>query len=406
MPYITKYNLFRIIRDFEFEVEEELLEGLYYKYPFLSNKEIKYLAKYQSFLENYDDANLRYRKIKRNEDFVFQSKPSFHYKKDCDLLKSDFINLYMPDKIIELGGLAKKLFIKWAEDKKKLFLENFDEFKTQACKKFRSYDLLPKDFIDCYAENTGTIFKKQYNIKSIEIEIKRLIKEAKAFYYASEDHKIVLSRYKQRKYFYKSKYDFEDPDYTTASVKSVLRKQSLDFEEPIIGLHKELLRIMFNPNLSFNKNLLIELGFKKCQNCHSSTLLNSDFLSESLSPIRKKTKTQIQTSSKITLGYFKDGYTPEEILAIRINDIRPITSLRTIEDHIYEEIEELSDAEIRKCYTKREERYMLSVLKKKKKIIGFSGAMDLLHEMDISYFSLKMFLSQHPEIIIIPKKIV
>lgn len=271
MAYITKFNSSRIIR----QVDEKLIDAInhsYYNKPidFLSDQEIRRLLVYKKLLENTDDFfNNFYNKIKDTETFIFENKPSFHADINCPNLHSSFDNIKIPDKIKEKGKASIEEFRKWANENYDLYQGNREAFKARCCLKFNL--VYPTDMREVGGENSGVDFKKNYDLQELEKEIDKIIKDAKDYYYSSDTTKNVLKEFRNKMFLRLDKYkiNYNNTNYSEEDIKNVLETQYKSFNEPIVWLLQEWLRINFNPELSFEGRLLEQLGFKNCPVCYS-----------------------------------------------------------------------------------------------------------------------------------------
>ena len=271
MAYITKFNSSRVIR----QIDEKLIDIIdhnYYKkrIGFLSDQEIKRLIVYKKLLENTDDFfEHYYSRIKDTQTFIFENKPSFHKDAHCPNLHSSFDNIKIPDKIKEKGKTSIEEFRKWAKENYELYQNDREAFKARCCMKFGL--LYPVDMRDVGGDNSGVDFKKNYNLQELEREIDKLIKDARDFYYSSDTTMTILSEYRNKMFLRLDKYEvrYNNTPYSQEEIKKVLEKQYKSFNEPVVWLLQEWLRINFNPELSFEGRLLEQLGFKNCPVCYS-----------------------------------------------------------------------------------------------------------------------------------------
>jgi transposase len=148
----------------------------------------------------------------------------------------------------------------------------------------------PTDLEDVTGNNSGIDYQKNYDLQELEMEIDKLIKDAKEYYYSSNMTQTVLRQFRNKTFLRLDKYSIEynTTEYSERQIKEILKKQHDSFNEPIVWLLQEWLRVSYNPELKFEGRLLEQLGFKNCPVCYpeyDSALRDNEFQVRSPSPM-------------------------------------------------------------------------------------------------------------------------
>lgn len=271
MAYITESNLRRIIARCD-------LTEIEFDCPIYENMEIFILNKYekktlqaiQKLLKKPEDyIKYYYRPIDKKRDslkYIYEGgTPSYHENIACEGLNSDYKNYEIPKEIKEKGEEYIKKFREWFKQNKELFESKSDIFVFRL---FTDWNIKTSlKAID--RQNTGIVELEDYNIDSLDAEIRKLLRESGRIYKASTKNTKILKRY-SRKTFLAYKEDFEvdeDIPYTKEEVIELLIEYDTLIKRPLINRLIEYYRIKLNPNLEMKGKLLEVLGFKPCFRC-------------------------------------------------------------------------------------------------------------------------------------------
>ena len=203
--------------------------------------------------------------------FVFEEQqPAFHSDNACPNLLSDFENYLIPEEIkinkqeIEYRNWFKQN-IRLTE--RKILTDLFKDIH------YRKWNCLPL-LVDY--ENSGAFEFMNLNVDEIENNIDTLLYDVKSYIEKSPTIKKIISALGKRSYaFNKTETLYLDGiPYDSETISEVLKTFELEYKRPLINLLKEYYRIKYNPNLVFEENILIGLGFRQCKVCQE--LLSKD----------------------------------------------------------------------------------------------------------------------------------
>lgn len=107
------------------------------------------------------------------------------------------------------------------------------------------------------------------NIDEIENNIDNLLIDTKKFIEKSTENKIIIESLGKRSNAYNKleTLNLESIPFDRVTISDVLKTFENDFKRPLIMLLKEYYRIKYNPNLVFEENILIGIGFRQCKVC-------------------------------------------------------------------------------------------------------------------------------------------
>jgi hypothetical protein len=270
MAYLTKSNSLRIIASIDFKKIGNL-NGNVYKKPiyFFSYYEKNNLLGLKELLRDPENFIREFYVPIENKDqfkYVFEGgKPAYHSKHDCSRLNSNFRNFEIPEAIKERGKEEIIKFRSWFKenqyllDKPDVFVARiFSAFKIQVNPKAIDYD------------NSGVEVIDNLNLQELEIRIDQYISKAGQYFNNSNNEKKnIIRRYQKYTFLAYSKNDITNNDtrFSDLALKKFLKQYDVHFKKPIKELLIEYYRVLHNPDLKFEGNLLEQLGFKSCKSC-------------------------------------------------------------------------------------------------------------------------------------------
>lgn len=196
--------------------------------------------------------------------FVFEEQqPAFHSDNACPNLLSDFENYLIPE-VIKIDKQEME-YRDWFKQNIRLTDRKIltDLFKDIHYRKWNCLPLL----VDY--ENSGAFEFMNLNVDEIESNIDTLLHDAKSYIEKSPTIKKIISALGKRSYaFNKSEtLNLDGIPYDRETISEVLKIFELEYKRPLINMLKEYYRVNYNPNLVFEENILIGLGFRQCKVC-------------------------------------------------------------------------------------------------------------------------------------------
>lgn len=283
MPYITKGNVSKIISHIDIKKLPNNfadLKGKVYKeaITFFSLVEQNNLLLRKEFYRNPNSFLQIFKKIEKKEDtytYTYEGgTPAYHFSLDCPRLNSNFDSYEIPIEIKEKGKDAVILFRKFFAQNKDLLDTNANAFYGKMTAAFALQTLLkPVDY-----KNTGPELIEITNLPELEATINNLLLDFNNYYWNSTSAKrTMMSRYTKMTFLAYPPYNQKiiqnnDTGFSDEEVREFLKHFAETYKVPIIKYLKDFYRVFFNPDLSFEGELLEVLGFKKCSHCHSEQL--------------------------------------------------------------------------------------------------------------------------------------
>lgn len=196
--------------------------------------------------------------------FVFEEQqPAFHSDNSCPNLLSDFENYLIPE-LIKTNNQEME-YRNWFKQNIRLTERKIltDLFKDIHYKKWNCLPL----HIDY--ENSGAFEFMDINIEKIEDNIDTLLHETKSYIEQSSTIKNIITKRGKRSYAYNKLETLilDGLPYDKETISEVLKTFELEYKRPLISMLKEYYRLKFNPDLVFEENILIGLGFRQCKVC-------------------------------------------------------------------------------------------------------------------------------------------
>jgi len=270
MAYLTKSNSLRIIASIDFKKIGNL-NGNVYKKPiyFFSYYEKNNLLGLKELLRDPENFIREFYVPIENKDkfkYVFEGgKPAYHSQHNCSRLNSNFKNFEIPEAIREKGKTEVERFRNWFKenqyllDKPDIFVARlFTAFKIQVNPKAIDYD------------NSGVEVIDNLNLQELEIRINKYISQAGQYFNnADNEKKNIIRRFQKFTFLAYSENEIKNNDtkYSDLAIKKFLKQYDAHFKKPIKELLIEYYRVLHNPDLKFEGNLLEQLGFKSCNSC-------------------------------------------------------------------------------------------------------------------------------------------
>ena len=337
--YITKSNLLKILR--KSDIPKEKMEGFYYKdvvenyfrkqgvvfneqvllfrenvlNKMFNRFERNILFSYKEMMENFEEfINEVYVPREKREDtywWIYEedNPPVYHYDKNCPTLHSDFKNYKIPSSIryrkISLENRSittlnddmltneeRKIVKKtveeyrtwWKQEGEYLFEDDPDALLALVNMKYTPNPPVRRieEFI---MKNSGVEKMENASVEEIIIKINKLIDDYKNNFEQDDKHQRILRRYQAWR-SNSPKFD-STIGYTDDEIREILKDNENRFKNPLKYYLKELYRRVNNPTLGFDEELLIQLGFRPCNNCRYYTG-NEDMIQAELTKNHEK----------------------------------------------------------------------------------------------------------------------
>lgn len=321
--YITKSNLLKILR--KLDIPKEKMEGFYYKdvvenyfrkqgvvfneqvllfrenvlNKMFNRFERNILFSYKEMMENFEEfINEVYVPREKREDtywWIYEedNPPVYHYDKNCPTLHSDFKNYKIPSSIryrkISLENRSnttlnddmltneeRKIVKKtveeyrtwWKQEGEYLFEDDPVALLMRVNAKYTPNPPVRRieEFI---MKNSGVEKMENASVEEIIIKINKLIDDYKNNFEQDDKHQRILRRYQAWR-SNSPKFD-STIGYIDDEIREILKDNENRFKNPLKNYLKELYRMVNNPTLGFDEELLIQLGFRPCNNCRYYT---------------------------------------------------------------------------------------------------------------------------------------
>lgn len=292
MAYITKANSKRILRKINLNDIPDI-EGKVYKKPiyFLSKWETKYLLLMQSLLKEPEKFAIEVYHPVVNKDtfqYVYESEqpPSYHSNINCERLNSKFKNFEIPfeikervrdlaikegkteQEIIELEKQQVEVFRKWFKDNFELFNSDTEEFLKKLDVRWN----IQRNVNEIERDNSGVETIENLDLNELESEIDKIISEAGRFFVNNKDKQHIIRRFQKLTFlaYRKGSIEINNTELSDDELKQFLLEYDTNFKKPIKELLIQYYRVKYNPDLSFEGQLLERLNFRSCSVCDGS----------------------------------------------------------------------------------------------------------------------------------------
>ncbi|MCD8406304.1 hypothetical protein LNI88_11585 [Tenacibaculum dicentrarchi] len=270
MAYLTKSNSLRIIASIDFKKIGNMNGNVYKRaIYFFSYYEKNNLLGLKELLRDPENFIREYYIPIENKDklkYVFEGgKPAYHSKHDCSRLNSKFTNFEIPEEIRERGKSEVEKFRNWFKknqvllEKPDIFIERlFLAFKIRVNPKAIDYD------------NSGVEIIENLNLQELESRIDKYISQAGQYFNNADiEKKEIIRKFQKFTFLAYSESEIKNNDtrFSDSAIKKFLKQYDSHFKKPIKELLIEYYRVLHNPDLKFEGNLLEQLGFKSCKSC-------------------------------------------------------------------------------------------------------------------------------------------
>lgn len=274
--FITQANARKIEGGVDREKLKKLyLEDLYHMSLWmLSKKEQQWLASLKMLYQNSEFFIQEFycsvqAEKRRDSDWVYVSDagPAYHISRDCEKLNSTYINYQIPPEICHRGNPEKEKFRVWFKENKSLLEHDPNLFSKRLEATFALRN--PPHIEEFKAANSGVEIFENVDLENFDKTIQEQIENMKNFY---DKNKSVLSEYGIRSYSVLKEHEKQNNSEIKSSLKdeeiNILRRWQ-DQKEQLKSNFRLYLKLRFNPDLSFSRGLLDQLGFHCCKECGS-----------------------------------------------------------------------------------------------------------------------------------------
>jgi hypothetical protein len=296
MAYITKANSKRILRKINLNDIPDFKEEVYKKpIYFLSKWETKYLLLMRSLLKEPEKFAIEVYQPVVNRDtfqYVYESEqpPSYHSNKNCERLTSKFKNFEIPfeiksrvrekakkegkteKEINELEKLQVDVFRSW-------FKENFELFNNDTAEFLKKLEIrwnIQRNVSEIERENSGVEIIDDLNLVELEAEIDKIISESGRYFVNNTDKQQIIRRFQKLTFlaYKKGDIDINDTEFSDDELRQFLLEYDTKFKKPLKELLIQYYRVKYNPDLSFEGQLLERLNFRACSVCEGTADIN------------------------------------------------------------------------------------------------------------------------------------
>jgi hypothetical protein len=272
--FITKANAERIVKQINLTDLEIYEFGQQIKFKWFNKGELKKLKALEMLFTNPKLFLSRFVPLKPREDendYVFRSNAAFHTRENCSKMHSDFNNIKIPEEIIKSG--RKQEFLQFCTDHAELYYNFPDQFRLRLRWRFNiTFD----PFV--HFENSGYQAIENMTFAELVKAIENKILEFNNWIGESSLNRQVVEKFGLQSFNYKK------PEMiNTIKISNTVKKQDvieilkhfeLNIKQPLIVLLTYYYRMKNNSDLSFESNILIELGFIACSHCKSISRTN------------------------------------------------------------------------------------------------------------------------------------
>lgn len=270
MAFITKWTASKLLSSFNLDsLEGEKLYKMKTSHLFTKLDETRLKALRSLYMSDSAFLNM-YRKPqveKDNYDLLYSWANSFKYHEDsdCPYLNSDFVNYVIPKSVKDKGRDYVWRFRHWFNANIRLIETN----KSLFCQKlFVIYGVTFNELIPIKVTNSGIYQIENLSPRELEDKIDRLILQANKFYFDECNNPILVKMGKRARTLMAADHLEGLPDGVNEDfAKEVLSDFETKYREPLHHYFEEFFRIKYNPELSFDKKVLDQLGLVPCKNC-------------------------------------------------------------------------------------------------------------------------------------------
>ena len=272
MAYITQANAARTVRKVDKDKLVDLVGDIYEQQIFsvFNDREEKELLLFQelfrepiSFINNYF---VKFQRIDTKQ-YVKEGKPpAYHTRADCERLLSDYENYRIPAPIQAKGDEEIERFRAWFLQNESLLSDNPERFRIKLSNEF---DISPLQIEHVRYDNSGPEKFINISLEDARRKINGLIVGIDEWCQADGVNMDIIVRWKygEKTYLKNKPIKVNRTPYDEKTIHRVLTYFDDQFKHP---LHEYLIlyyKVKYNPGLSFEKNLLDQLGFRQCRAC-------------------------------------------------------------------------------------------------------------------------------------------
>lgn len=182
------------------------------------------------------------------------AKPSYHYDKDCERLKSKYINFKIPDEVKNRGNKEIERFRAWFKENIHILETNEEGFIIRLKMAFNLHSI--NDNSKLLLDNSGVKDFETVTLEETKIKINKILHEAEKYRNSRSDITKEINKW----------------GYATHKCPDVKNKNSIiytwnNYKIKLKLLIMTYLRIDLNPDREFESQFLENLGFIECKHC-------------------------------------------------------------------------------------------------------------------------------------------
>lgn len=276
MVFITQANAAGIVAKVDKATLDALVGEVYERkiHAVFSKMEEKELLLFRElFREPAAFVTEYFEKHKRTDSkqYVKEGKsPAYHRRNNCERLLSDYENYRIPPDIQARGDDEIHRFRTWFNANETLLEEKPDIFLLRLSTEFK-VSLAHLDKV-IYA-NSGPEKFVDVSLDQARKEIDRILTGIDDWCMADAKNLNIIVRYRfGEKTFLRNKpIRYNQTPYSDETVKAVLSFFYSEFKKPLHDYLVLYYKVMYNPELSFENNILDQLGFRPCSQCRDES---------------------------------------------------------------------------------------------------------------------------------------
>ena len=266
--YITKANADRIVKKMDLSGIDINEFGKQMQFKWFNKGELRKLKAFEILYTKPELFLTSYIALKPRDnesDFVFKSNSAYHESKNCSKLHSDFSNIKIPNEIIVSG--KKHKFIQFCKD----YFELSQKYPDQFLKRLKwEFNIINDIFI--HYDNSGYVSIDNMTFLEVEKNLQKKIMDFNNWIGESRTNLQVVEHFGLQSFNYKWPKKLNLQYFSTKKkeeIIEILKHFEINIKQPLIELFIHYYRMKNNKELSFDSNLLEELGFKACSYCKS-----------------------------------------------------------------------------------------------------------------------------------------
>lgn len=275
MAFITQFNAHRIIRKIN-PISLSRLTGDVYEKPIYiySDKEKQELLALKQLLSDpsrfIDEYYVGVTVVDTGTWVYPEKEPRFHHYPDCERLLADWHNYPVPEAIKKRGMPEVYRFRDWWKKHYNLYQHDRPTFYIQLSADFH----ISKQDIDAAdRQNSDYTSMENMSLPELKEKIDELLSLAGKFYYKTEKNTEILKSFQKKTFLARSAgpIKYNTTKYPDDEIKKLLGEYDRLFKTPIKEMLIQYYKVKYNPELSFEANLLERLGFIECYACETKT---------------------------------------------------------------------------------------------------------------------------------------